>query len=251
MLNQPHTGFTRIPYTQMCRVVRHDVAVDGVLCNISVLGVYIALDEVPEVGETVELRFALPGGIRITSSGLVVWRNAEDSASAHRLPPGCGVRFVGLEPQYSRQIDELVNAYKAALPLGIGATPPRSGHVRVPYMQRCQLMVAGVPQLGIVCNVSTLGVYVATDPVLPVGTGADISFMLPRDPHRFESASTVMWRNSEERRSVDSLPPGVGLRFEALASENRARLERLVLEYEYCATVASASVSTGTSTSSR
>jgi hypothetical protein len=243
MLNQPHTGFTRVPYTQMCRVVRGGRGVDGVLCNISVLGVYVALDDVPEVGESVEIEFALPGGARIASAGIVVWRNPDDPASIHRLPPGCGLRFVALDPNDVRRIEELVAAYRGSLPLGIGATPPRSGHVRVPYMQRCQLVIEQRPYLGLVCNVSTLGVYVATDPVPPLSTRVDVSFVLPRDSHRFEATSTVTWRNTEDDRRVDSLPFGCGLRFDGLAAERRARLERLVLEYEYCATVASAPTS--------
>jgi hypothetical protein len=251
MLNQPHTGFTRIPYTQICRVTRAGRTVDGVLCNISVLGVYVALDLVPEVGETLELTFVLPGGARITSEGIVVWRNPEDPASIHRLPPGCGLRFVALEPHHSRRIDELVSAYRASLPLGIGATPPRSGHVRVPYVQRCQIVFDDRPQLGIVCNVSTLGVYVATDNVPEVGAHADVSFMLPRDARRFEAGATLAWRNTVAQRQVESLPPGAGFRFDVLAAESRARLERLVLEYEYCATVASATVTASTDSSTR
>src|SRR5947207_13279793 len=62
MLAQPHSGFTRIPYTQLCRLTRGDRPMDGLVCNISVLGVYVTLDPVPEVGETVALSFALPGG---------------------------------------------------------------------------------------------------------------------------------------------------------------------------------------------
>ena len=251
MLNQPHTGFTRIPYTQMCRVARGGRSVDGVLCNVSVLGVYIALDVVPEVGETLEVAFALPGGTRVTAGAIVVWKNPDDPASIHRLPPGCGVRFVALDPHSVRLIDELVAAYKASLPLGIGAKPPRSGHVRVPYLQRCQIVTADHPQVGIVCNLSTLGVYVAVDPVPALGAQVEVSFMLPRETRRFESGATVAWRNTGEPRQVDSLPPGGGLCFNDLPSEHRARLERLVLEYEYCATVASASVSAGTTVTPR
>jgi hypothetical protein len=35
------------------------------------------------------------------------------------------------------------------------------------------------------------------------------------------------------------MPPGCGLRFVSLSPGDRARIERLVLEYEYCATVSS------------
>jgi len=44
MVTQPRSGFTRIPYTARCIVRRELTTEVGVLCNISVLGVYVAVE---------------------------------------------------------------------------------------------------------------------------------------------------------------------------------------------------------------
>ena len=239
MLNQPHTGFTRIPYAQRCRVASGGSTAEGVLCNISVLGVYVALDALPEPGSEVELSFALPGGgDPVDAKGTVTWQNPEDPERAEMLPSGCGIRFTTLSTKDLKRIEQLVSEYKGTLPMGVGAAQPYSGFVRVPYLHRCQLMVGTQPLVGVVCNVSALGVYVAVDVIPAVGENVEISFMLPRDSRRFTSPAVVTWRNPPESPRVDRMPPGCGLRFLTLPTEERARIERLVLEYEYCATVA-------------
>jgi len=238
MLNQPHTGFTRIPYAQRCRVTHGGTMTEGVLCNISVLGVYIAIEPVPEAGTEVELSFMLPGGgDPVDAKGTVIWQNPENPERAEMLPPGCGIRFVSLSRPDLRRIEQIVAEYKGALPMGVGAAQPYSGFVRVPYLHRCQLMSGRQPYVGVVCNVSALGVYVAVDAIPAVGESVEVSFMLPRDSRRFASPAVVTWRNPPEAPRVDRMPPGCGLRFLTLPAEERARIERLVLEYEYCATV--------------
>lgn len=238
MLNQPHTGFTRIPYAQRCRVTRGGATVEGVLCNISVLGVYLTIEPIPPEGEEIRLSFMMPGGgDPVDTAAVVTWQNP-DEQRAEGLPPGCGVRFQGLRPPDQKRIEKLVADYRSALPLGVGAAQPYSGFVRVPYLHRCQLMVGAKPHVGVVCNVSALGVYVAVDVIPEVGSNVEVSFMLPRESRRFTSPAVVTWRNPPEAPRVDRMPPGCGLRFLTLPAEERARIERLVLEYEYCATVA-------------
>ena len=240
MLNQPHSGFNRIPYAQRCRVARGTATADGVVCNISVVGLYLTMDPIPAVGETLRISFALPGGgDPVEATGLVTWQNTEEPERVEMLPPGCGVRFQSLAPADHQRIERLVNEHRAALPLGVGAEQPRSGFVRVPYLRRCQLMIGGRPHVGVVCNVSALGAYVALDVLPEVGALATVSFMLPRETRRFVSAAVVAWRNPPESPKVDRIPPGCGLRFIDLLAEERARVEKLVLQYEYCATVAS------------
>jgi hypothetical protein len=241
MLNQPHSGFHRIPYAQRCRVTRGGVGTEAHLCNVSVLGVYLTLDPIPAVGEKLHVSFTLPGGgDPVEASGPVTWQNLdEDADRVQMLPPGCGISFEDLKPADRERIERLVVEHRAGLPLGIGAAPPRSGFVRVPYLQRCQIMVGGRPRVAIVCNVSALGAYVALDELPEMGALVTVSFMLPRDARRFVSAAVVAWRNPGEDPKVDRIPPGVGLRFIDLLSEERARVEKLVLQYEYCATLSS------------
>jgi len=240
MLNQPRTGFTRIPYAQRCRLTRGGTSADGVLCNVSVLGIYVTIDPLPPVGETLEVSFTLPGGGEpITAPGVVTWQNPEEPGLAKMLPPGCGIRFESLRPQDRERIERLVSEYKGALPMGVGAAQPFTGFVRVPYLRRCQIMVESRPLLGVVCNVSAVGLYAALDEIPEEGERVEVSFMLPRESRRFLATAEVVWRNPLDALRLDRMPPGCGLRFVSLPAADRARIERLVLEYEYCATVSS------------
>lgn len=239
MLNQPHTGFTRIPYAQRCRVDRGETSVEGVLCNVSVLGVYITMLPLPSVGDAVRISFSLPGGGEpVVAGGVVTWQNPEEPGLAKMLPPGCGIRFESLTREDHERIERLVSEHKASLPLGVGAAQPNTGFVRVPYLRRCQLMVGERPLVGVVCNVSALGVYVALDEIPEANARVEISFMLPRESRRFAAVAEVAWQNPADAVRLDRMPPGCGLRFVSLPPEDRARIERLVLQYEYCATVA-------------
>jgi hypothetical protein len=238
MLNQPHTGFTRIPYAQRCRLSRGETSVEAVLCNVSVLGVYVTLDPLPAVGDKLDVSFTLPGGGEpVTAPGTVTWQNPEEPGLAKMLPPGCGIRFDSLRPQDHERIERLVSEYKGTLPLGVGAAQPFTGFVRVPYLRRCQVMAGSRPLVGVVCNVSALGVYVALDEIPFERERVEVSFMLPRESRRFIAVADVVWRNPPDAVLLDRMPPGCGLRFVSLSPGDRARIERLVLEYEYCATV--------------
>jgi len=232
MLPQPYTGFTRIPYAQRCRVRRGNERLTGVLCNISVLGVYATLDVIPEPGEIVEIAFPLPATHEwVRARAQVTWRNLDEPRRAHGLPPGCGMRFEALSANDERLIAGLVEECKRRVPMAIGASVPKSGHVRVPYIQRCRIEYEGETRLAVLCNLSVVGGYVTIDPIPQEGTRVVVSFLLPGDPRTFQSPATVMWMNPEDPQRVDSLAPGCGLRFDALPAGERRRLERVVIDY--------------------
>jgi uncharacterized protein (TIGR02266 family) len=211
---------------------RGGTALSGVLCNISTLGVYVTLDDVPAVGETVEISFVLPGGDQpVDAEGVVTWQNLEEPQRVECLPPGCGVRFTSLSPADHARIEALVLENKDRNPPGIGATLPKSGFVRVPFIQRCRVAIDGVPRSGVVCNLSLLGVYVTLDPLPEIGRRVQLSFLLPGDPRSFQSPCTVMWLNAKDPQKMDSLAPGCGLRFDMLLPEERRRIERVVADY--------------------
>jgi Tfp pilus assembly protein PilZ len=232
MLNQPHSSFTRIPYTQRCRVQRGERSYDGVLCNISVLGVYLTLDDIPEVGAEVRLSFPLPGSADpIDVAAVVSWQNLEEPATAASLPAGCGLRFLVMSPDDRGRIERLVADHKDRLPFGIGAATPQSGYVRVPFIQRSKIVDAGTVRSAVVCNISTLGAYVTIDPIPPRDSVVEVAFLLPGDPRTFRCRATVAWQNPLLPQKVDSLAPGCGLRFDDVPHVDRLRLERVVRDY--------------------
>jgi Tfp pilus assembly protein PilZ len=233
MIQQPKSGHFRIPYTQRCRVWRGGVCVTGVTCNISDIGVYVTLEDVPEVGERLELELPLPdGGQPVQVEGDVTWRNVDEPQRVTSLPPGCGVRFASLLPGDERRIQAIVQEYKDRVPPGIGAAVPESGAVRVPYIQRCRTVVGGTERSAVLCNLSVLGVYVTLDDPLPcVGERVEVAFRLPGDESPLKARCTVVWLNAKDPRKVDGLAPGCGLRFDLLSLEDRARVEQIVSEY--------------------
>jgi uncharacterized protein (TIGR02266 family) len=234
MIEQPHSGHLRIPYTQRCQVWRTSgEAAAAVTCNVSDLGVYLTMDEIPDLGERLELFFPLPGGGQpVQAEGVVAWQNLDEPQRLTSVPPGCGVRFTSLSPADDERLKALVREYSDRIPPGIGASVPESGAVRVPCIQRCRIAVDGADRWGVVCNLSVLGVYVTLEePLLPLNEHVDLSFQLPGEARALRSRCTVMWLNTGDPIKMDSLAPGCGLQFDLLSSDDRSRLERIVADH--------------------
>jgi hypothetical protein len=76
----PHSGFTRIPYVQPCLI---DGTSRGVTCNISLVGLYVAVDPIPSYGATVTVSMRLPGLDRLIEMPMVVaWVNPDKPVEA-------------------------------------------------------------------------------------------------------------------------------------------------------------------------
>lgn len=227
-LSQPQSGFARVPYSQLCTVTRAAGGVEvGVLCNISVLGVYVALNDLPDVDDVLKLEFALPGvGQAVRATGTVTWQNSDEPQHVDDLPRGCGVRFEHLPEATGRQIAVLVQEH-----LQRETPSPKNAALRVPYLQRCRLTIAGDERSGGLCNISVLGVYVAIDPIPETGETIAISFLLPGDPRPFVADATVTWQNVEPSESLDGLPPGCGLRFANVPPAELARIEHVIRDF--------------------
>jgi hypothetical protein len=97
--NQPFTGFYRIACNAPCQLEVGGASSEGVVWNVSTLGLYVVLQPpLPDVGETVGVRFRLPGDeTEITAQAKVVWQNLPFVHGAGQkvpsLPPGCGLQF--------------------------------------------------------------------------------------------------------------------------------------------------------------
>jgi len=97
MVDQPYTGFIRVPYEPPCRLTGTNGSFEGRLCNISVKGVYVTMNPIPDVGEVFRLSFGLPEDPKpMQVQAQVAWRNTERDRKMLRLPLGCGLHFLDL-----------------------------------------------------------------------------------------------------------------------------------------------------------
>jgi len=113
VINQPFTGFIRVPYEPPCRLVGPKGAREGRLCNISVKGVYVTLSPIPSVGETFRISFNLPDDEKpVESTVEVAWRNTERDRKVLRLPLGCGLHFLDLSPADQERVAAFVDEHR-------------------------------------------------------------------------------------------------------------------------------------------
>lgn len=230
--------FARVPYVRRCVMTRGGRAVEAVICNLSVVGVYVTFlrplpSNIPAVGESVHISFLLPGdGEAIEGDATVTWQNLEEPDEAESLPPGCGLRFLSLKPSDHKRVAELIRDYLHASRPMLETPAPHSGFVRIPYVQPCLLVAEAATWEGVLCNLSLLGAYVAVDPIPPEGETLKLLFRLPKESQPTQVASQIVWVNSEDPLRAGSLPAGCGLRFIDLEEATRSAIKALVDAYE-------------------
>jgi len=114
---QPLSGAARVPVIASCRLAGAFGEASGHTCNLSIFGVYVAVDPVPAEGEPVELRLMLPGDEEpFVRRATVTWRNPQAPPRPHLLPAGCGLRFEGLSLVDVRHLSSIVDGYLTRLP---------------------------------------------------------------------------------------------------------------------------------------
>lgn len=232
---QPRSGFNRVPFVQSCTVAWDGVETNCLVCNLSILGVYLHLEAPLERHREVTLRFRLADeGAEIEAAAVVTWVNEEPADGPTGLPPGCGLRFLRVAPEDLRRIAALVAAYLAAPQeqAGAGVGQPFTGRVRIPLITACTLTGRFGKRHGSLCNLSVLGVYVALEDMPALGARGRISFLLPGAAEEFSADVRVCWQNPEFPARAHALPPGCGLCFENLGAREEAVLSRLVKEYQ-------------------
>ncbi|HET7292217.1 MAG TPA: PilZ domain-containing protein [Vicinamibacteria bacterium] len=113
-MSRPHVERPfRVPFVRACLVLPGGAEPFRALTvNVSVFGCYVASDEEVRLGHTLRVRFTVPGNMLESELvGVVVWVNPKQQNAIHSLPPGFGIRFLGLDPESRRRIDEVVRAY--------------------------------------------------------------------------------------------------------------------------------------------
>ena len=110
----PHSGLIRIPYVQPCLLVGRDAAWEGVLCNLSLVGAYVAVDPIPPKADHVSLLFKVPRDEKPLEAPCdVVWENPLEPSQAEGLPPGCGLRFTALGLATRQRLEDLILEYES------------------------------------------------------------------------------------------------------------------------------------------
>jgi hypothetical protein len=112
------SGLLRVPFVRRCTLEFDGGSTDsGFIVNINVLGVYIARDTMPDIGETVRCRFGLPDTeLEMAPWGVVAWTNSRQQHPVHSLPPGFGISFRNLADGDRRRIEAIVEEYLARHP---------------------------------------------------------------------------------------------------------------------------------------
>jgi Tfp pilus assembly protein PilZ len=222
----------RVPFVHGCLLMTRARTRGGLVCNLSLQGAYVTLDEpLPDRGDRVHLLVQLPGESPLLEADTIVtWQNREPSSGTDSLPAGVGLRFVSLSPGYKKLVDELVSAHQNPDGKNELVLPnlPHAGPRRMPYIQRCTFTgKRGVTET-LLCNISRLGAYVTIDPLPAIGEEVSLSFVAPMDGAKLALAGVVTWLNPPQRQAADPLAPGCGIRFVALTTEDERRLKALL-----------------------
>jgi hypothetical protein len=220
----------RIPFVHGCRVTTASRVRGGLMCNLSVQGAYVTLDEpLPAVGETVQLAVMLPGQEPIVQAEAVVaCQNREAPTGPDSLPPGIGLRFTALPAPDRLRVEALIRQHHDPRNSFLQATPPHSGPRRVPFMHYGQLTTSEGTSRVLICNLSRLGAYVAANPIPAKGELVGLAFKAPEGT-AVDVKAVVTWRSPEPSGTRGNpQPSGCGLRFVSLSKLDEVRLRAIV-----------------------
>lgn len=79
-------------------------------------------------------------------------------------------------------------------------------------------------------NVSTGGVFIEAEDILPVDTSLRIKFKLPDKDSIITCNARVAWTNEPGKLKKDSLPPGMGIQFVDLSLDNLQAIRNFLKE---------------------
>ena len=101
---------------------------------------------------------------------------------------------------------------------------------RVPTLVRARVTTKTGERVAVVCNLSTLGAYLATP--RPAMRGGTLQVQLPLLEGEIEIEGLVMWNNVPGNLRRPNVPVGMGVRFTEVSTDATAALERYIKERE-------------------
>jgi hypothetical protein len=114
---QLYSEAVRVPMIAPCRLSGEFGTAGGRTCNLSIFGVYAAVEPIPPAGAKVEVELWLPGrATPLARKATITWRNGGPPSWERPLPPGCGVRFDDLSLKDVRFLSGLIDECLAQPP---------------------------------------------------------------------------------------------------------------------------------------
>jgi hypothetical protein len=111
---QADSPAARVPLIAPCTLEGDFGVARGSTSNLSMFGIYAAVDPIPAVGSRVRVRVELPRRRRTFERwATVTWQNLEHPSWERPLPPGCGLRFEDLSLHDVTYLSSLVEEYLA------------------------------------------------------------------------------------------------------------------------------------------
>jgi Tfp pilus assembly protein PilZ len=80
----------------------------GKIKNVGENGLFVGTSSIPDEGESVRLRFTMPGGEKLEVSGLVWWTTGSQAQLAPARSPGFGLRLLEENPDYQAAVQRLL-----------------------------------------------------------------------------------------------------------------------------------------------
>jgi hypothetical protein len=91
---------------------------DGMVLDLSVNGIYVMTDILPNENESLTVSFRVPGNDRLLHmNGVVAWVNPHQAHPVHSLPPGFGFCFMKTVPDDMKLIIRAIQNYCRSNPL--------------------------------------------------------------------------------------------------------------------------------------
>jgi Tfp pilus assembly protein PilZ len=104
--------------------------------------------------------------------------------------------------------------------------------LRIPFVRRATLTIAGVEEEAFVLDIGRRGVFVEREAPLPSGTEVLLRLPLPgREIPLVATCRLAWWKAAEKSLETKSLPAGVGLEFQDISEADQAQVWGLLEDY--------------------
>ena len=138
---------------------------------------------------------------------------------------GAGVQFSLFDPFSDEELRFVVSEAHHA-----GSPELLRIERRVPTLIRARVTTKTGERVAVVCNLSTLGAYLATP--RPAMRGGTLRMQVPLEEGEVEVQGLVMWNNVPGNLRRPNVAVGMGVRFTEVSRDATAALERYIAERE-------------------
>jgi Tfp pilus assembly protein PilZ len=112
-----------------------------------------------------------------------------------------------------------------------GPTEPALRKIRIPFIRRGTVAVAGAREHLFVVDLGLRGVFIERPQPLAPGQEIELSFPLPGNEIPVRARCRVAWWRSAEAAARSRTTVGIGVEFVEISDEDAQRVRRHLLEY--------------------